>query len=165
MHRLLLSVCVTGGCKVNNFDYDATLPELCHQYLEKGKDMAPQAMENLTTLANSVVLDKTHVTDMGVFVNNYLDVFNRGFQYAFMAAIGAMIISLIIYMANKKRFPDPATKAKTDKGATTVNKEEIRMSATEMKTAYLCPVCCIRCCYFLLVIFPSEWLFFDLFCP
>lgn len=98
--------------KVNNFDYDATLPELCHQYLEKGKDMAPQAMENLTTLANSVVLDKTHVTDMGVFVNNYLDVFNRGFQYAFMAAIGAMIISLIIYMANKKRFPDPATKAK-----------------------------------------------------
>ena len=49
--------------KVNNFDYDATLPELCHQYLEKGKDMAPQAMENLTTLANSVVLDKTHVTD------------------------------------------------------------------------------------------------------
>ena len=119
--------------KVNNFDYDATLPELCHQYLEKGKDMAPQAMENLTTLANSVVLDKTPVTDMGVFVNNYLDVFNRGFQYAFMAAIGAMIISLIIYMANKKRFPDPATKAKTDKGTATVNKEEIQMSATEIK--------------------------------
>lgn len=95
--------------------------------------MAPQAMENLTTLANSVVLDKTPVTDMGVFVNNYLDVFNRGFQYAFMAAIGAMIISLIIYMANKKRFPDPATKAKTDKGTATVNKEEIQMSATEIK--------------------------------
>ena len=36
----------------------------------------------------------------------YLDVFNRGFQYAFMAAIGAMLVSLIIYMANKKRFPD-----------------------------------------------------------
>ena len=68
-----------------------------------------------------------------MFVNNYLDVFNRGFQYAFMAAIGAMLVSLIIYMANKKRFPDPATKAKTDKGATTVNKEEIRMSATEIR--------------------------------
>ena len=27
------------------------------------------------------------VTDMNVFVNSYLDVFNRGFQYAFMAAI------------------------------------------------------------------------------
>ena len=45
--------------------------------------MAPQAMENLTTLAKSVVLDGTPVTDMGMFVNNYLDVFNRGFQYAF----------------------------------------------------------------------------------
>lgn len=66
--------------------------------------MAPQAMENLTTLAKSVVLDGTPVTDMGMFVNNYLDVFNRGFQYAFMAAIGAMLVSLIIYMANKKRF-------------------------------------------------------------
>ena len=114
-------------------DYDATLPELCHQYLEKGNDMAPQAMENLTTLAKSAVLDGTPVTDMGVFVNNYLDVFNRGFQYAFMAAIGAMLVSLIIYMANKKRFPDPATKLETSKGTATVNKEEIQMSATEIK--------------------------------
>ena len=119
--------------KVNNFDYDATLPELCHQYLEKGNDMAPQAMENLTILAKSVVLDGTPVTDMGMFVNNYLDVFNRGFQYAFMAAIGAMLVSLIIYMANKKRFPDPATKLETSKGTATVNKEEIQMSATEIK--------------------------------
>ena len=67
--------------------------------------MAPQAMENLTTLAKSVVLDGTPVTDMGMFVNNYLDVFNRGFQYAFMAAIGAMLVSLIIYMANKETLP------------------------------------------------------------
>ena len=119
--------------KVNNFDYDATLPELCHQYLEKGNDMAPQAMENLTTLAKNVVLDGTPVTDMGMFVNNYLDVFNRGFQYAFMAAIGAMLVSLIIYMANKKRFPDPATKLETSKGTAAVNKEEIQMSATEIK--------------------------------
>ena len=95
--------------------------------------MAPQAMENLTTLAKSVVLDGTPVTDMGMFVNNYLDVFNRGFQYAFMAAIGAMLVSLIIYMANKKRFPDPATKLETSKGTATVNKEEIQMSATEIK--------------------------------
>ena len=45
--------------------------------------MAPQAMENLTTLAKTAVLDGTPVTDMGMFVNSYLDVFNRGFQYAF----------------------------------------------------------------------------------
>ena len=70
--------------KVNNFDYDATLPELCHQFLKEGDKMAPQAMENLTALADKVTLDGSHVADMGAFVNNYLDVFNRGFQYAFM---------------------------------------------------------------------------------
>lgn len=120
--------------KVNNFDYDATLPELCHQFLDKENVMAPQAMENLNSLANKVMLDGTPVADMGVFVNNYLDVFNRGFQYAFMAAIVAMLISLVIYLVNKNRFPDPAQKAVTAKEAgSTVSKEEIQMSAAEIK--------------------------------
>lgn len=120
--------------KVNNFDYDATLPELCHQFLKDGQNMAPQAMENLSSLAGKVTLDGSSVTDMTAFVNNYLDVFNRGFQYAFMAAIVAMLISLVIYLANKSRFPDPSKKAaasKSEKG--TVSKEEIQMSATEIK--------------------------------
>ena len=52
--------------------------------------MPAQAMDNLSTLANNVCLDGTQVTDMNVFVNSYLDVFNRGFQYAFMAAIVAI---------------------------------------------------------------------------
>ena len=47
--------------KVNNFDYDATLPELCHQFLKEGDKMAPQAMENLTALADKVTLDGSHV--------------------------------------------------------------------------------------------------------
>ncbi len=120
--------------KVNNFDYDATLPELCHRFLKEGDKMAPQAMENLTSLAEKVTLDGSHVADMGAFVNNYLDVFNRGFQYAFMAAIVAMLISLVIYLANKKRFPDPAKKVAAAKEQnTTVSKEEIKMSAAEIK--------------------------------
>ena len=121
--------------KANGYDYDATLPELCHQYLEKGADMAPQAMENLQTLANQVVLDGTQVADMTTFVNNYLDVFNRGFHYAFMAAIFAMGISLVIYLMNKSKFPDPGKKVKAavkdEKVA--VSKEEIQMSATEIR--------------------------------
>ena len=120
--------------KVNNFDYDATLPELCHQFLKEGDKMAPQAMENLTALADKVTLDGSHVADMGAFVNNYLDVFNRGFQYAFMAAIVAMLISLVIYLVNKNRFPDPAKKVVAAKEQNaTVSKEEIKMSAAEIK--------------------------------
>lgn len=119
--------------KVNNFDYDASLPELCHQYLDKGKEMAPQAMENLTTLADKVTLDGSAVTDLAVFAKSYLDVFNHGFQYAFMAAIGAMLVSLVIYLTNKNRFPDPAQKAKDAENNKTISKEEIQMSATEIR--------------------------------
>lgn len=120
--------------KVNNFDYNATLPELCHQYLKLGDNMAPQAMENLTQLADKTMLDGTKVTDMTLFVNNYLDVFNRGFQYAFMAAIVAMLISLVVYVVYKNRFPDPARKNVADKGERSgASKAEIKMSATEIK--------------------------------
>lgn len=121
--------------KANNFDYDATLPELCHQYLKEGTNMAPQALENLTELAGKVSLNGAQVTDMTAFVNQYLDVFNRGFQYAFMAAIVAMLISLVIYLVNKNRFPDPAKKvaAAATKEASAARKEEIKMSAAEIK--------------------------------
>ena len=47
------------------------------------------------------------------FANDYLGVFTTGFHYAFMCAIGAMIISLVIFLANKKKFPgnEPAVQA------------------------------------------------------
>lgn len=92
--------------KVNHFDYDASLPELCHQYLEQGSSMPAQAMDNLSTLANNVCLDGTQVTDMNVFVT-VIWMCLIGVQYAFMAAIVAMLISLVIYVVNKNRFPDP----------------------------------------------------------
>lgn len=51
-----------------------------------------------------------------------------------MAAIVAMLISLVIYIINKNRFPDPAQKAVAAKGNNqAVSKEEITMSATEIK--------------------------------
>lgn len=119
--------------KVNNFDYDASLPELCHQYLAQGEGMKGQALENLSTLANQASLNGAEVTDLGAFVNSYLDVFNRGFHYAFMAAIVAMLISLVIYLKNQRRFPDPAQKAVAEVKGNAVSKEEIKMSATEIK--------------------------------
>ncbi len=120
--------------KANNFDYDATLPELCHKYLEGAGTMFPQEMEKLTTLANKVMLDGSQVTDMSAFVNSYLDVFNRGFHYAFMAAIVAMLISLVIYLKNKASFPDPGHKvADEESSQAAVAKEEIQISATEIR--------------------------------
>lgn len=120
--------------KANGFDYDATLPELCHKYLEGAGTMLPQETEKLATLANKVMLDGSQVTDMTTFVNSYLDVFNRGFHYAFMAAIVAMLISLVIYLKNKSSFPDPGKKiAEGGQERAAVSKEEIQISATEIR--------------------------------
>jgi len=119
--------------KVHNFDYNAKLPELCHEYIDKGAaGMSESSLNNLTTFANGAQLDGTPVTDMTAFCNDYLEVFNRGFQYAFMAAIVMMLVSLVIYMTNRKRFPDPAQKAVAKQGAK-VSAEEIKMSAQEVK--------------------------------
>ena len=118
----------------NGFDYDATLPELCHKYLEGAGAMLPQEVEKLNVLANKVMLDGSQVTDMTAFVNSYLDVFNRGFHYAFMAAIVAMLISLSIYLRHKSSFPDPGKKAvEPAPGDAKVSREEVRISATEIR--------------------------------
>jgi len=120
--------------KVNHFDYNAGLPELCHQYLNQGSSMSPEASMRLSEYANAVMLDGSKVTDLSAFVHKYLDVFNRGFHYAFAAAIVAMLISLIIYIMNKKRFPNPADKVVVTKEAVSdKRKEELQMSIKEIK--------------------------------
>ena len=116
--------------KVNNFDYNAKLPALCHEYLAKGEDMVGEGLANLNSYASAAHLDGTPVSDLGAFCNTYLDVFNRGFHYAFIAAIVMMLISLAIYMANRKQFPDPSKKAAPGAKASA---EEIKMSAQEIR--------------------------------
>lgn len=119
--------------KVNNLDYNAALPELCHMYLKQGDSMPKESLTLLNDYATEVSMNHTGSIDLSSFVNNYLDVFNRGFQYAFMAAIVAMIISLVIYLVNKHKLPDPSNKLKTSENNQVVSKEEIRMSAHEIR--------------------------------
>ncbi|MDR2130765.1 MAG: peptide MFS transporter [Odoribacteraceae bacterium] len=117
--------------KINHFDYNETLPELCHKYL--GQNINTTELANLEEYASKALLDGTTVGDLGAFCNQYLEVFNRGFQYAFMAAIGAMFISLLIYLFNKQRFPDPARAKRASGSAATASKEEIKMDADEIR--------------------------------
>ncbi|NCB67677.1 MAG: MFS transporter [Bacteroidia bacterium] len=120
--------------KTNNFDYNGSLPELCHQYIAEGTAMPTESLSRLTEYANKAMLDGSTVTDLTAFSNSYLEVFNRGFQYAFAAAIIAMLISLVIYIVNKNKFPDPAKKVVNQKNASSnISKEEIQMSVQEIK--------------------------------
>ena len=120
--------------KIHFFNYNASLPELCHQFIAQGNKMPAESLTRLSEYANNAMLNGAKVTDLLAFSNNYLDVFNKGFQYAFGAAIVALFISFIIYMRNKNTFPDPAKKVVVQKGnASIISKEEIQMSIQEIK--------------------------------
>ena len=119
--------------KTNGFDYDAGLPALCHQYLKEGAAMPQQALDNLQVLSSKVTIAGQSYSDLGEFVNSYLDVFSRGFHYAFAAAIVMIVVSLVIFVVNKSRFPNPGTKTVVQEGGKQVTKEEVKMDAAEIK--------------------------------
>ncbi len=115
-----------GWLEHNGFQYKSSLPELCHSYLDG--TITPEATTRLSQLANEVSMAGP-VTDLTAFANSYLNVFATGFHYAFGIAIIAMLISIAIYIINKKIFPDPSLKAKKSASGT----EEIHMEAKEIK--------------------------------
>ncbi len=95
----------TWWLKVHNFIYNADMPALCHQYLADG-----QATSKFTETMNESVIDPSAITDLTKFSSDYIDVYNTGIHYAFIASMIAMFISLIIFFVNKKGFPQPAKK-------------------------------------------------------
>ena len=111
----------------NDFVYDSSLPEQCHTYL--GGSMSSDAVATFQTYANEV--SNVAVSDLTAFSNNYLNVFNTGFHYAFGIAITAMLISLVIFLKNKKNFPNP--KGVNDTGGGKGITDEIKMEAKEVK--------------------------------
>jgi len=106
------------------FQYNATLPELCHAHIDG--TITPEASEKLVALATKV--SGTPVTDITAFTNSYLDVFTRGFHYAFGISVLAMIISLLIFIYSKNRLPNPAPKKSksADPAAIQMDIKEIR---------------------------------------
>ncbi len=85
------------------FTYNAALPELCHSQI--GGTINAEGTAKLTNLATE--MGAQNATDLTLFAKNYLNVFTEGFHYAFGVAIFAVLISLVIYLVNKKYFPDP----------------------------------------------------------
>jgi len=108
----------------HNLLYNAGLPELCHRFLHYGQTMvkpdagaeelaaAPQLYHNLTDLAGKVSTSVSQIdtAEIGNFCSTYLDVFNTGVHYSFIASVAAMLISLVIFLFSKKIFPNPVKK-------------------------------------------------------
>ena len=86
--------------KTNGFLHDGSIPALCHQY----KDGTLQDVGVLQRLADAVSLNGP-VTDLGAFTTQYIEVFSRGYNFAFGIAAIAMIISLAAYLIFHKHLP------------------------------------------------------------
>jgi POT family proton-dependent oligopeptide transporter len=89
--------------KFNGFAHDGSLPALCHQIGNGTITVADT--ERLQTLANSANLAGP-VTDLKAFAATYLEVFAKGYNYAFGIAAGAMVISLLVYVFFNKYLPN-----------------------------------------------------------
>jgi len=101
--------------KTNGFLQDGSLPSLCHQMLDGKLTDTTQ----FASLANKVSLTGP-VTDLNAFATAYLDVFSRGYNYAFGIAAIAMVISLLVYIFFNKHLP---------------NKQEVVAEKTEKTSA------------------------------
>ncbi|MCM1336295.1 MAG: peptide MFS transporter [Candidatus Amulumruptor caecigallinarius] len=114
---------------VHGMKYSADLPAMCHKYLSVTDSMNDENLNNLYTMISENV--GHHVEDVQAFCTQYLEVFNTGIHYSFIASVAAMLISLIIFIATKKGLPSPARKEKAE--AVTYSAEERRAMAREIK--------------------------------
>lgn len=114
--------------KMQGYAYNADLPGLCHQYRD-GKMTTEVIDGRFTELATSVS-HGVAPTDFKAFADGYLDAFNTGFHYAFLTAVVAMAISLVIFLATKRHLPTPKPKNVVN---IHISPEELKKNATEIK--------------------------------
>lgn len=112
--------------KVHGLAYNADLPKLCHEFIS-GK-ISDNDLQNLNELVVKVGGD---ATNLQVFCSQYLDVFNTGIHYSFIASVVTMLISLCIFLLSKHLFPTPGKKESVVSESYT--EEEKKAMATEIK--------------------------------
>ena len=92
--------------KTNGFLHDASLPSLCHQFIN-GTLTDTSTFQQFADKSNL----SGHVTDLSTFAHSYLEVFSRGYNYAFGIAACTMVISLLVYIIFNKYLPNKEKKA------------------------------------------------------
>lgn len=112
--------------KTQNMVYNADLPRLCHKFVQN--TMEGNDLENLTNLTQNF---PEATTNLNGFCQNYLEVYNTGVHFAFIASVIAMLTSLFIFLGVKNRLPNPVKKAESK--AEDYTPEERQANAKEIK--------------------------------
>jgi len=100
--------------KTNGLLYNSDLPRLCHEYITNG-GLSGASMDNLQKLADATQIGGSYITDMAAFCTKYLEIFNTGVHYSFIASVVAMLLSLTIFICTKRQLPNPVKKESTTK--------------------------------------------------
>lgn len=116
---------------VNDLSYNAALPALCHQFLSMSDNMNMENVNNLYAMITAMGGDITSREAITEFCSKYLEVFNTGVHYSFIASVAAMLISLCIFWCYKKGFPTPGRKEAV--ATVEYTKEEKLAMAKEIK--------------------------------
>ena len=90
--------------KIHGFSHHGGIPALCHKLING--TLTPENTAQLQDLANSVTLSKAPVTDLAAFSQSYIDVFSKGYNWAFAVAAVAMVVSLLVYVVFNKTLPN-----------------------------------------------------------
>jgi len=114
---------------VQGLTYNAKLPALAHEYLANGEAMSEQSLTNLYDLISETGGSITG--NISAFCSQYLEAFNTGIHYSFIASVCAMLISLIIFFSFKNGLPNPVRKEKVS--SVKISKEERVAMAKEIK--------------------------------
>lgn len=96
--------------ETNAMVYSADFPAMCHQYLAVTGTGVTENIDNLMAMATSVGFGGGDATGLREFCTQYLEVFNTGIHYSFIASIAAMLLSLTIFIITKKGLPNPPKK-------------------------------------------------------
>ena len=113
--------------QLKGYAYNAQLPRLCHDFIAN-PEMSGTQLESLQTLAAEA--GHTGAVDVA-FCNSYLEIFNTGVHFSFIASVVAMLISLIVFVCVKKKLPNPVKKEK--KAEVEYTAEEKAANAKEIK--------------------------------
>lgn len=109
----------------NGFHHDGSLPAQCHQYIN---DMANNTQvidpAKFQELANAVSINGP-ITDLSAFAHQYIEIFSRGYNYAFGIAAIAMVISLTVYLIFGRHLPNKEKQVATSTDANQEKKSQL----------------------------------------
>lgn len=140
--------------KANGFLYNANLPAFCHKFINN--DITPEEIVNMKALIAQSTVNGEIPADLMAFSSNYVEIFNQGIHYSFIASVAAMLISLLIFAIYKKQFPTPAKKSEEAAKEVTYTQEEKSAMAKEIKQRMLGLYAVLGICVFFWMSFHQN---------